>query len=68
MDAVSFTGKICLQFFISFKHWDDNALYGQECLFPKRFSGPTIKVETLKKMIEEREAQTKGIREDIQAT
>ena len=44
-----------------------NALYGQECLSPRNFSDPTIRVEALRQMIEEMEAQTKAIRKDIQA-
>ena len=44
-----------------------NALFGQECVSPKNFSDPTIRVEASKKMIEEMEAQTKAIRKDIQA-
>ena len=44
-----------------------NALYGQECLSPRNFSDPTIRVEASRQMIEEMESQTKAIRKDIQA-
>ncbi|MCO5575354.1 hypothetical protein L7F22_029154 [Adiantum nelumboides] len=43
------------------------ALYGQECIAPVNFSDPTIKVEALKQMLDEMEAQTKAICKDIQA-
>ena len=43
------------------------ALYGQDCLAPKNFSDPTIRVEASRQMVEEMEAQTKAIRKDIQA-
>lgn len=43
------------------------ALYGQECLSPRNFSDPTMRVEASRRMIEEMENQTKAIRKDIQA-